>query len=130
MVVTGVTREETTGQLRIHTFNNAADLVSENITVSIARLSTNEELLMETWNDLTIPSGSERILMSPEVVLDSPHDLRIMIDPVDAVLGDNIRETNELNNVYETPVRMRVQIHDWYIPNGPCESVSRLPCGV
>ncbi len=123
LVVTGVSREEESGQLRIHIFNNAADLIDEDILINIVRMSTGEELFQHTWEDVTMPSGSSRILMSSDVVLDSPYDLRILLDPADPT-GENpgIRETNELNNIYETPVRIRVQIHGWHIPNGPCES--------
>jgi len=121
LVVTGVDREEESGQLRIHVFNNAADLVEEDIPVSIVRMSTGEELFLHTWENVTIPSGDERILMSQNVVLDSPYDLRIMVDPVDPAGDGGIRETDELNNIYETPVLMRVQINGFRVWQ-PCES--------
>jgi hypothetical protein len=121
LVVTDVTQLEDSRQLRIHVFNNAADLVGQDIPIGIVQMSSGEELFLETWENVTIPSGGSAILMSPEVVLDSPYDLRILLDPADPSEGDSIRETNELNNVFETPVRMRVQINAFRVWQ-PCES--------
>lgn len=121
LIVTGVTRDEGTGQLGIEVFNNAADLVGEDIPVSVVQMSTGEELILKTWENVTIPSGSGVTLMAQDVVLDSPYDLRIMVDPVDPAGDGGIRETNELNNVYETPVLMRVHINAFRVWQ-PCES--------
>ncbi len=121
LVVTGVSRDEDTGQLRIEIFNNAADLIREDIPISIVRMSTGEQLILKTWEDVTIPSGSGVTLMAADVVLDSPYDLRIMVDPVDPAGDGGIRETNELNNIYETPVLMRVHVNAFRVWQ-PCES--------
>jgi len=121
LVTTEVTLEEESGQLQIHVFNNAADLFNEDITIAVVRMSTGEQLFLETWHNVTIPSGSDAVLASSEVVLDSPYDLRILLDPADPSGGPGIRETNELNNVYETPVRMRVHINA-FRAGAPCES--------
>lgn len=121
LVTTEVSRDEDTGQLRIHVFNNAADLIGEDIIIAIVQMSTGEQLFLETWRNITIPSGGETILMSSDVVLDSPYDLRILLDPADPGGAPGIRETNELNNVYETPVRMRVHINA-FRAGTPCES--------
>ncbi|MCJ7732919.1 MAG: Ig-like domain-containing protein [Anaerolineales bacterium] len=121
LVVTDVTQEETSGQLRIHVFNNAADLISEDVKVAIVRLSTGEELYLHTWENVTMPSGSLSIFQA-ESIVEEPYDLRILIDPVDIVEGGGIDETNELNNIYETPVRLRVHINAFRVGGGPCES--------
>ncbi len=119
LVITDVTMNEE-GQLVIHVFNNAADLVEEQINIAVVRMSTNEQIDFLTWEGVTIPAGGHRYLISPSAATE-PYDLRLLLDPVDAAGGDGIRETNELNNVYETPVTMRVQILE-YAPGDPCES--------
>ena len=120
LVVTGVSQDEESGQLRIHVFNNAADLIDEDITISVVRLSTGEELYLNTWTRITIPAGGERILGTFDFHTE-PYDLRILIDPVDPMGDGGIAETNELNNVYETPVRMRVHFNSFRVAQ-PCES--------
>jgi len=102
LVVSDVTQHEDSGQLRIHVFNNAADF-SGDISVNLVRISTNEQIDLRTWRDVTIPSGGERILQSGELVM-APSDLRVIVDP-----ANDIPETNDGNNIYETPVRMRVE---------------------
>lgn len=121
LVVTGVDREEQSGQLRIQVFNNAADLIETDVPMRIIQMSTGEVLFQKTWENVTMPSGSMRTFMSSDVVLDSPYDLRIIIDPDDSLGAGQIRETNEDNNVYETPVLMRVHINSFRI-GSPCES--------
>jgi len=102
-------------------------LVSEDITISIVRMSTGELISMLTWEDITIPSGGSRILQSGSLVLE-PYDLRLLLDPVDPSGEGGIRETNELNNVYETPVRIRVEFVQAYAPNCNETSCSIFDC--
>lgn len=114
LTITDVTAEESSGQLRIHVFNNASDLVDEDISVNLVRMSTNEQITLYTWENVTIPSGGFRILQSG--ILDiEPYDLRVILDPDNA-----IRETDDGNNIYETPVRMHVEFTrlGW---GAPCE---------
>jgi hypothetical protein len=97
LTITNVTAHEPSGQLRIHVFNNAADLIHEDIEVNLVRISTNEQIDLLTWEDVSIPSGGGRILQSSSLTLE-PRDLRVIIDPDNA-----IEEMDERNNIYETP---------------------------
>jgi hypothetical protein len=115
LTITDVTAEEESGQLRIHVFNNAADLVDENITVNLVDMSTNEQVALPTWENVTIPSGSMQILQSGSLIME-PHDLRAIVDPDNA-----IAEINEGNNIYETPVRMHVEFTRLHYGD-PCEN--------
>ncbi|MBN1263934.1 MAG: thrombospondin type 3 repeat-containing protein, partial [Anaerolineales bacterium] len=102
LTITNVTQEEESGQLRIHIFNNASGMVGRNLPVRFENLD-GTLIMNNTWEDLSIPSGGSRILMGSDVVLE-PSDLRVILDP------DNIiDEENEDNNIYETPVTMRVE---------------------
>ena len=114
LVISDVTTHEESGQLRIHVFNNAADLVETDISVNVVQMSTSEQIALLTWEGITIPSGDSRILQYHEAITE-PHDLRVIIDP-----DNSIDETNEGNNIYETPVRMHVEITNlgW---GAPCE---------
>ncbi|MGB9299399.1 MAG: hypothetical protein WCD51_02270, partial [Anaerolineae bacterium] len=115
LVISDLTSAED-GQLRIHVFNNAADLVNQDITVQVERLSTGEVLETPTWPNMTIPSGGEVRLEQPDLLLE-PHDLRVIVDPGP---DSTIEEMNERNNVYETPVVMRVEFTE--LLAFPCES--------
>jgi hypothetical protein len=115
LTISDVTSSEG-GQLRIYVFNNAADLVNQDLTVQIERLSTAEVLATPTWPNMTIPSGGEVRLEPPDLLLE-PHDLRVAVDPGPE---DTIEEMNERNNVYETPVVMRVEFTE--LLAFPCES--------
>ncbi|MBM3144197.1 MAG: hypothetical protein FJ010_04340 [Chloroflexi bacterium] len=115
LTITDVTAAETSGQLRIHVFNNASDLVDENITVNLVRMSTNTVIDLRTWEHITIPSGSGVILQGETLTLE-PYDLRVIVDPDNA-----IEETDDSNNIYETPVRMHVRITELHW-GSPCEN--------
>jgi hypothetical protein len=115
LTISDVTSSEG-GQLRIYVFNNAADLVNQDITVQVERLSTGEVLETPTWPNMTIPSGGEVRLEQPDLLLE-PHDLRVIVDPGP---DSTIEEMNERNNVYETPVVMRVEFTE--LLAFPCES--------
>ncbi len=96
LIITDITANETSGQIRIHVFNNASDLIDQSVTVNLVRMSTNEQIDLLTWHNVTIPSGSSQILQSGELILE-PYDLRAIVDP------DNvIEETDVRNNYYET----------------------------
>ncbi len=112
LTVTGVTREPASGQLQIHVFNSAADLSSQDIDVNVVQVSTNEQILFETWQDVSIPSGSSRIMQSLQTI--EPYDLRVIVDP-----DNHIDEMDERNNIYETTVVMRVEFMG--VSNIPCE---------
>lgn len=102
LTITDVTQEEESGQLRIHVFNNASDLIDQDMEVRLERLD-GTHVVTETWETVTIPSGGSRILQGGALVLE-PSDLRVILDP-----EDRITESNEDNNIYETPVTMRVE---------------------
>ncbi len=112
LVITGVTQEPTSGQLRIHVFDNAAALNNQDIDVNIVRASANEQIALETWREVSIPSGGSVTLQSSDLVLE-PYDLRAIVDP-----DNRIEETDERNNIYETTVVMRVEFLG--ISNRPC----------
>jgi hypothetical protein len=114
LVISDVTSSEE-GQLRIYVFNNAADLVSQDITVQVERLSTGEVLATPTWPNMTIPSGGEVRLEQPGLLLE-PHDLRVIVNP-----DRTIEEMPNRNNVYETPVMMRVEFVQLRVPEWACE---------
>jgi hypothetical protein len=114
LTITDVTEIE--GQLRIHVFNNAAPLENRDVEVNLVRISTNEIIATLTWGNVTIPSGGERYLQNLELDME-PYDLRVIIDP-----ANRIEEMNEGNNIFETPVMMRVEFTGLRVPNWPCES--------
>jgi hypothetical protein len=118
---TDVTAHEPSGQLRIHVLNNGGDLVNQDITVNLVRISTNERIALPTWSGVNILSGGEGILQSSDLVLE-PSDLRVIVDP-----ANEIEETDEGNNIYETPVVMRVEflrVHTSACNEG-CNLISR-----
>lgn len=115
LTVTDVTNHEESGQLRIHVFNNAANLENQDIAVNLVRISTNEQIDLRTWEDVSIPSGGERVLQSSGLVLDAS-DLRVIVDPDNA-----IDEVSDRNNIYETPVVMRVEFVRLFT-GSPCDS--------
>jgi hypothetical protein len=115
LTITDVGQHEPSGQLRIHVSNNGGDLTNEDITVALARISTNEMIGVYTWENVTILSGGQRTLMSSDLVME-PGDLRVTLDP-----DNRIEETYEDNNAYETPVVMRVEFVQLGVPGYPCE---------
>lgn len=113
LTITDVTAFE--GQLRIHVFNNAATLANRDVAVNLVRISTNEIIDTVTWENVTIPAGGQRILQSSELTLE-PYDLRVILDP-----DNRIEEMNEGNNIFETPVLVRVEMTGLRVPGWPCE---------
>ncbi|MBN1180346.1 MAG: thrombospondin type 3 repeat-containing protein [Anaerolineae bacterium] len=102
LVITNVDAHES-GQLRIHVFNNAAPLVSQDIEVNLVRISANTQVGVFTWEDVTIPSGGALTLQLAEPLLE-PYDLRAILDP-----ANHIPEMYDGNNIFETPVVVRVE---------------------
>jgi hypothetical protein len=113
LTITDITTHSESGWLQIHLFNNASDLIGQNIDINLVNMSVNEQIGVVTALNATIPSGRHFIL---EYSTDTePYDLRAIVDP-----DNEIEETNERNNIYETPVRMHVEITNlrW---GSPCE---------
>jgi hypothetical protein len=117
LVVSDITLEPTSNQLRIDVFNRAAPLDNETITIRAERLD-GEVLDTITWPNESIASGAYQLL-GTTLVLDSfpIYDLRLILDP-----DNTIEETEEgeLNNVYETPVLVRVEFTE--LAAYPCET--------
>lgn len=113
LTITDVTEFE--GQLRIHLFNNAAPLENSDVEVSLTRISTSEILAVHTWENVSIPSGGERILQSGGLTVE-PYDLRVSVDP-----DNRIEEMNDGNNIFETPAQVRVEFTGLRVPSWPCE---------
>jgi hypothetical protein len=113
LIITDVTSHG--GQLRIHVFNNAAALENRDIDVNLVRISTNEQIAFRTWENVSIPSGGERVLQSADLTLE-PYDLRVIVDPENA-----IDETDASNNIFETPVVMQVAFASLTAPLWTCE---------
>jgi hypothetical protein len=96
LTVTAVTNHEPSGQLRIHVRNTNASMANQTVAVALARIATNELIGTYTWENVTIAAGEERILQTDFPIEAS--GLRVILDP-----DNRIDETNERNNIYETP---------------------------
>ncbi len=96
LTITAVTTHEPSGQLRIHVRNTNASMANQTVGVALARIATNELIGTYSWENVTISAGEERILQT-SVPIDS-RGLRVIVDP-----DNRIDETNERNNIYETP---------------------------
>jgi hypothetical protein len=114
LTITDVDEHEPSGQLRIHVSNNGGDLANEDIAVALVRISTNEMIDVYTWENVTIPTGGQRILQTSSAI--EAGDLRVIVDP-----DNDIEETYEGNNIYETPAVMRVEFVGLRVPSWPCE---------
>ena len=123
LIITDVT-DAGSGRLAIHVFNNAADLDDADIEINLVQMSTNTSLGIPTWERVTIPSGGEEVLTTDDLGLE-PYDLRLIIDP-----DNRIEEAGEgeRNNVYETPVVMRVEFLSVFAPNCAENSCSIFDC--
>lgn len=121
LVIDHITLHSGSNQLRIHVFNRAAPLENETITIRAETLD-GELLDTITWPNIGIASGAHQIL-GTALVLDSfpIYDLRLVLDPEDTI---EETEEGELNNVYETPVLMRVEFTE--LAAYPCESFLSL----
>jgi hypothetical protein len=117
LVVSDIMLVPESNQLRIEVFNRAAFLENEALTIRAESLD-GELLDTTTWPNQSIGSGDHQLLGTTLVLDSSPiYDLRLIIDP-----DNTIEETEEgeLNNVYETPVLMRVEFDE--LAAYPCES--------
>jgi len=114
LTITDITAHPDSGWLQIHLFNNASDLIGQSIDVNLVNMSTNESIGVITALSATIPSGRHYVMEHPVGV--EPYDLRAIVDP-----DNEIDETNDGNNIFETPVSMHVEFTDlgW---GSPCES--------
>jgi len=117
LVISDITLHPDSSQLRIDLFNRAALLENESITIRAERLD-GELLDTITWPNVSIAPGDYHLL-GTTLVLDSfpIYDLRLVLDP-DNVIEET--EEGELNNVYETPVLMRVEFTE--LAAYPCET--------
>ena len=116
LTIADITAEEDSGQLRFHVFNNAANMVDEDIEINLVRLSTGEQIELLNWEGITIPSGGMRILQTGRLSME-PFDLRAIIDP-----NNGIEETNDRNNIFETAASVRVEFTRFRWGNSVCES--------
>jgi hypothetical protein len=117
LVISDITLHSGSNQLRIDVFNRAAFLEGETLTIRAERLD-GELLDTNTWSNVSIAPG-EHHLLGTDLVLDSfpIYDLRLILDPENTI---EETEEGELNNVYETPVLMRVEFEE--LAAYPCES--------
>jgi hypothetical protein len=117
LVISDITLEPSSNQLQIDVFNRAAVLQNQTITIRAERLD-GELLDTISWPNESIASGAHQLL-GTTLVLDSfpIYDLRLILDP-----DNTIEETEEgeLNNVYQTPVLMRIELTE--LAAYPCES--------
>lgn len=114
LTITDVTTHEESGQLQVHLFNNAAALSHQDVDIALINQDSDETVTTLHWSDISIAPGESIILQTHEQI--EPYNLRFILDPENA-----IAETNEDNNIYETPIRMHVQFTKlrW---GDPCES--------
>jgi hypothetical protein len=92
------------GQLRVHVFNNASDMVEPaDITVHWLPVGSGTVIDSRTWENIQIPSGGSRILQSGEPAGEIGGML-FVLDP-----DENVPDGNRGNNTFETPLRMRVE---------------------
>ncbi|MGC9334666.1 MAG: hypothetical protein ACP5JJ_10990, partial [Anaerolineae bacterium] len=116
LTITEVDRHEPSGQLRIHVFNNAADMPAPaDVTVHWTRVGSAEVIARHTWQNVQIPSGGNRILQLSDPV-DEIGGMLFTLDP-DLAIPDG----NRGNNSFETPVRMRVEFLQLQVPDHVCE---------
>jgi hypothetical protein len=101
---------------QIRVFNNAADLVDEEVVIEIVQMQTGE-LLHRISRTMTIPSGASSLIPLPDDL--EPYDLRLTIDPENTI---DESDEGEYNNIYETPVKMRVSFVELASTGRPCES--------
>ncbi|MBI9046649.1 MAG: thrombospondin type 3 repeat-containing protein [Anaerolineaceae bacterium] len=115
LVITGVSQHGTHDQLRIHIFNNGGSLANQDITIQLHDSVSGELVFEQTWTNVTITTGETRLLQDSRTDI-APYGITATIDPY-----DSISESNEENNVFETPVLMQVQLTKLFI-GSPCES--------
>jgi hypothetical protein len=97
--------DEFEGQLRVHVFNNAADMAEPmDITVHWVPVGSGTVVGSRTWEGVQIPSGGSRILQSGDPVEGGIGGMIFVLDPNEA-----IPDGNRGNNTFETPLTMRVE---------------------
>jgi len=104
LTITNVDKHEPSGQLRVHVFNNAADMAEPmDVTVHWVPVGSATVAGSMTWENVQIPSGGSRILQMGEPVGDIG-GMIFVLDP-----NEEIPDINRGNNTYETPLVMRVE---------------------
>jgi len=104
LTITNVDRHEPSGQLRVHVFNNAADMVEPaDVTVHWVRVNSAEVVGSFTWQNVQIPSGGSRILQSSTPVSEIG-GMVFVLDP-----GGVVPDGNRGNNTFEVPLVMRIE---------------------
>jgi len=125
LTITNV-RQAGSGRLAIHVFNNAAAFDGARpIAINVVRIDDGTRVGMFSWDGVRIPSGAEEVLVTEDLGLE-PHNLRLIIDPDNAVAeapphGDG-------NNIYETPIVMRVEFLSVFAPHCNENSCSIFDC--
>lgn len=110
-------------QLRVHVFNNAADMVEPaDITVHWVPVGSGTVVDSRTWEGVQIPSGGSRILQSGEPVGDIG-GMIFVLDPNEA-----IPDGNRGNNTFETPLTMRVEFMQVGAPHCSESACSIFDC--
>lgn len=104
LAITDVARMDD-GALQVSVFNNAQGMAEPvDLTVEWTDVVTGDVVRSEVWPDVQIPSGGVRILTTADDV--GPiAGMRFVLDPAEAVA-----DGNRANNVFETPVVMRVEL--------------------
>jgi len=117
LVISDITLDPGTNQLRVEVFNRAAFLENETVTFRAERLD-GEFLDTVTWPNVSIAPGESQLLRTALVFDSLPiYDLRLILDPENTI---EETEEGELNNIYETPVLMRVEFTE--LAAYPCET--------
>jgi hypothetical protein len=117
LVVSDLTLDPGTNQLQVEVFNRAAFLEDETVSFRAERLD-GAFLDTMTWNHVSIAPGESQLLPTALVFDSLPvYDLRLILDPENTI---EETEEGELNNVYETPVLMRVEFTE--LAAYPCET--------
>lgn len=121
LVISDISLQPDSNQLRADVFNRAAFLDNQSITIRAERLD-GELLDVFTWPGQSIAPGEHQLLGTDLVLESFPiYDLRLILDP-----NNTIEETEEgeFNNTYQTPVLMRVEFEE--LAAHPCESFLSL----
>jgi hypothetical protein len=124
LTITNVDLHEPSGQLRVHVFNNAADMSAPaDLTVHWVPVNSGTVVDSRTWEEIEIPSGGSRILQSGEPVEGGIGGLIFVLDPDEAV-----PDGNRGNNVFETPLRTRVEFLEASAPHCSESGCSIFDC--
>ena len=115
LTITGVTTHEPSGQFRVQVLNQGGSMVNQDITLRVLDTDDGDLLFEETWEGVTLTTGQTTWLQDSRTDL-IPYGMTVQLDPENAII-----ESNEDNNVYVTPVLVRVQLDEIFV-GSPCES--------